>query len=422
MSLTKRTTNITPPVAPSSRDAIESWLDVLTAMLSLPPGQKAMVRDELEDHLRSRVDDLLITGTPEPEAIRTAVAELGETAQLAKLIASAHTYSSPRRTIMNTALISVAAAGIALRSFTLFNASSSLTALPIEVAASQGETVNQNAQQPTRDIDILHEPLLVAFQQLAMEFDLSIDIHSLDQVQVHQLQGREVSIAGTFSLRSAMQALLVQSLTHAADLTYEIEDDTIELLTHDEQARRTVKTQVLTLDDANAVQYINAAESFEHLLQAHSTSPWLSIEPLANGIAVAAPAAMNDFIDQTWSLIQRQHADAIRSQEKLAAEREAQRRQGIDRIKAEYESIRQRYVAKGLERGLADQRLSSLEGEIFTKEMTPERREELKAQRVELEMVIQELMLDLTDLEARHSRLQSLLIDTEYEGLLRTLH
>ena len=51
-----------PNPLPSSRDAIDSWLDVLVSMLNLPGSQRDQVRDELEDHLRSRVDDLLIMG------------------------------------------------------------------------------------------------------------------------------------------------------------------------------------------------------------------------------------------------------------------------------------------------------------------------------------------------------------------------
>ncbi|MEM9560883.1 MAG: permease prefix domain 1-containing protein, partial [Planctomycetota bacterium] len=70
--------------SPSSRDAIADWLDVLERMLALPQGARRAIRAELEDHLRSRVDDLTITGLSEPEAVRAAVSELGETAALAR--------------------------------------------------------------------------------------------------------------------------------------------------------------------------------------------------------------------------------------------------------------------------------------------------------------------------------------------------
>ena len=98
-------------VKPSSRDPIAQWLDVFTSLLSLPPAEAERIRDELEDHLRTRVDDLLILGMTEPEAVQKAVTELGETAQLARNFKSVRIHSR-RRIAMHTALF--AAAGLAL--------------------------------------------------------------------------------------------------------------------------------------------------------------------------------------------------------------------------------------------------------------------------------------------------------------------
>ncbi len=99
------------PVKPSSRDPIAQWLDVFTSLLALPAGESERIRDELEDHLRTRVDDLLILGMSEPEAVQKAVTELGETAQLARNFKAVRTHSR-RRIAMHTALF--AAAGLAL--------------------------------------------------------------------------------------------------------------------------------------------------------------------------------------------------------------------------------------------------------------------------------------------------------------------
>ncbi len=99
------------PVKPSLRDPITQWLDVFTSLLSLPAGEAERIRDELEDHLRTRVDDLLILGMTEPEAVQKAVTELGETAQLAQNFKSVRIHSR-RRIAMYTALF--AAAGLAL--------------------------------------------------------------------------------------------------------------------------------------------------------------------------------------------------------------------------------------------------------------------------------------------------------------------
>lgn len=100
-----------PTVRTSARDPITQWLDVFTKLLALPPAERERIRDELEDHLRMRVDDLMILGMSEPEAIEKAVAELGETAELAKRFKEART-STRRRRLMHTTMF--AAAGFAL--------------------------------------------------------------------------------------------------------------------------------------------------------------------------------------------------------------------------------------------------------------------------------------------------------------------
>ena len=94
-----------------TRDPIERWLNVFVRLLRVPRADAQRIRDELEDHLRARVDDLMVTGHDEPEAVRIAVAELGETAQLARDFAAAHT-SPRRRLLMQTTVL--AAAGIAI--------------------------------------------------------------------------------------------------------------------------------------------------------------------------------------------------------------------------------------------------------------------------------------------------------------------
>lgn len=111
MKRTPLQTTEAEPVRPSTRDPIAQWLDVFTSLLALPASEADRIRDELEDHLRTRVDDLLILGMTEPEAIQKAVTELGETAQLARNFRSVRTHSR-RRIAMHTALFAVV--GLAL--------------------------------------------------------------------------------------------------------------------------------------------------------------------------------------------------------------------------------------------------------------------------------------------------------------------
>lgn len=75
------------PVQPSkeaSPDSTRSWLDVLEKLLPVPEQERKAIRDELASHLRERVRDLTIAGVSEHEAVRTAIAELGDAAELAK--------------------------------------------------------------------------------------------------------------------------------------------------------------------------------------------------------------------------------------------------------------------------------------------------------------------------------------------------
>ncbi len=127
-------------VASSARDPIDRWLDVFVRLLRVPRADAQRIRDELEDHLRARVDDLMVTGQPEPEAVRIAVAELGETAELARDFAAART--SPRRRMLMQATV-LAATGIAI--VTGSTALLSVSSIP---SSSQQAIAQNDAESP----------------------------------------------------------------------------------------------------------------------------------------------------------------------------------------------------------------------------------------------------------------------------------
>lgn len=107
---------LNPPDAPDapeapSADPIAAWLDVLSSLLRLPAPEKRAVRDELDNHLRERVRDLIITGLPEHQAAGKAIAELGDAASLAREYRAAKR-TPTRRTLMNLAVIGLAAGGL----------------------------------------------------------------------------------------------------------------------------------------------------------------------------------------------------------------------------------------------------------------------------------------------------------------------
>jgi len=131
-----RTKQDHPPRAPSRRDPIDAWLDVLVRLLRVPRGEQRQIRDELEDHLRSRVHDLMIAGVEEHDAVRQAVTELGETAELAHRFTAARR-GQKRRLAMQITALTTAGAALAL----------SITAI---VAGSTGGPSSPTATAPVR--------------------------------------------------------------------------------------------------------------------------------------------------------------------------------------------------------------------------------------------------------------------------------
>ncbi|MEL7474195.1 MAG: permease prefix domain 1-containing protein, partial [Planctomycetota bacterium] len=117
MTASEQQTKGRDAVESSARDPIADWLAVFGRTLAVPKAEAREILDELEDHLRTRVDDLLIAGLSEPEATRRAVGELGETVALAKGFREARTHRR-RRLLMQAATISAAAAAVTISVWT----------------------------------------------------------------------------------------------------------------------------------------------------------------------------------------------------------------------------------------------------------------------------------------------------------------
>ncbi len=115
-----------------ARDAIDSWLSLLTSLLEIEQGERIAIRDELESHLRERVRDLTLAGAAEADATRTAIAELGDAAAFARRYQQA-IGPSKRRLIMNVAALSLAGAAV------LFSGLAVLNARPIAAPCPPGE-------------------------------------------------------------------------------------------------------------------------------------------------------------------------------------------------------------------------------------------------------------------------------------------
>lgn len=98
-------------------DPICHWLGLLQRMLKLPADIQSAVVVELESHLREHVRDLMLEGLNEDQAMRRAIADLGDAAGLAASLRSAH--RPHRRMLMHVALFAIAGSALGLSVFAI---------------------------------------------------------------------------------------------------------------------------------------------------------------------------------------------------------------------------------------------------------------------------------------------------------------
>lgn len=110
---------VRPGLASRTGDPIDAWLTLLTTMLRLPASQAVEIRDELEDHMRTRVRDQLVEGVAEHDAVRRAIDEVGEASAVADRFRSA-ARTPLRKTLMYASILtaSAAALGFSIAAFT----------------------------------------------------------------------------------------------------------------------------------------------------------------------------------------------------------------------------------------------------------------------------------------------------------------
>ncbi|RNC82272.1 MAG: hypothetical protein ED559_10965 [Phycisphaera sp.] len=231
-----------PTVRTSARDPITQWLDVFTKLLALPPAERERIRDELEDHLRMRVDDLMILGKSEPEATEKAVAELGETAELAKRFKEART-STRRRRLMHTTMF--AAAGLAL-TVGAMNMIPGSAPMPV-TAPSQVAAEKQPERSDGMNRDLAPGNLEDIFNTIAESHGVKHFVHwgSLDEAGVYN--DSEVGAIPASGLSMGKVAIFLNShlsVDGADAVTARFEDDILEFGT----VRYFDKRELITID------------------------------------------------------------------------------------------------------------------------------------------------------------------------------
>ncbi len=401
-------------------------------MLSLPPSQRTQVRDELEDHLRSRVDDLLITGQTEARAIRTAIAELGETAQLARHISSANrTPRSFRRFAMNATFFvlagSILTAGVSM----MLPATAPLgNAQPAAVA---DDVVQDSGELVTKHFDMENAGFYEVMAEVSEAFNHKLILS--DKYKQQQIKDKNWSGTGSFKGEMTLDAAIRRIQGQFADIFLDakmiVSDDRILLLTLAEFERSRVviraypmPTWVDTEDDQR-----NFSFAVQQLISTKHDLEYTTIQPINGSLVVAAPPEVHaEIVDMSDQLQALSNQMREKNEQRRAAQREAKRRQ-IERLRARYESAKQAYFSERDKDNELKRRSNAVNERYFEMRRRKSQDELAKTQLKELETVSlqtkeaasqQEIATD--EAKARFERFQQILIDAEADLILSDLN
>jgi len=423
-------------VAPSSRDSIANWLDVLTSMLVMPESQRVQVRDELEDHLRSRVDDLLITGTAEPEAIRIAVAELGETAELAKLISHAHTRTNPRRRIMNFALITVALAGLSIGGYSLNNGSGNGGV--VDPSDSSGvQLVDSgaagNAAEKTHMFIAQRQSLLEVLNEIADAFGREVEISRLiaNGGGMHErLSNREMSLEGEMTLEECLKKWSKRFPEEFNDYKMTVTDTVVRLQTNDEYQRSRIETRVISspvwLERHELSEY---AASIRNLLKVKHDLSRTSIEVIGEVIVVASPPEIHKeilkLVHELDVVIKQRNEERRMKQEAEKQARDERRGKAYEQLMVQHADITERLTKTKEKLQINDNSINILLSQIEQEKVSPhpdspgieQYRAFLSSRRGFSEIFRNQIAED----EARALYLKNKMLETEYQYLFDEL-
>tara|TARA_R110002073_G_scaffold118918_5_gene259175 strand:+ start:93331 stop:94677 length:1347 start_codon:yes stop_codon:yes gene_type:complete len=436
-------------VESSSKDSISTWLDVLVGMLVMPDAQRTQVRDELEDHLRSRVDDLLIVGKSEPEAIQIAVAELGETAELAKLITHAHQHSNPRRKMMNIALITVALAGMSFGGFSYINGTgapgatpSNSGAIPVVIRESPQKRDMDNQTHPFDLSMVSMKKILIAIGD-AFDKDIKFSEHA----RTGEMQGLFTShiekFQGEYTFDDAVRALNASFPEGLYGYRLEISDNTILLQSDDEYQRSLVELRVHEIPSQFVAPSMrnDFARSIEDLLRVKFDLSYTSIQVVSGSMVVAATpeihnkitdlqqeldvvfelrAAKNKQDDKEYSI--RDEQRLIEHKKKVAAAKELQLK-AIDRIQEEFNSVRNNLIGTNSQMGIESKAIMDLSKQLRAQGSTlsPDEKEQIQHEMTQRGAKHTELEYLHEEYQARYIYLRDRLIDSQYAPLFENL-
>lgn len=408
------------------RDTIESWLDVLVSMLNLPSAQRDQIRDELEDHLRSRVDDLLIMGKSEPDAIQTAIHELGETAELAKLISTAsHTRTPFRRFAMNATFF-VLAGSILTASVSMMMPSNTIPTHTIIEVPLEAEQL----PAPTRHkFSIENANTDRVLEQIANAFGLTYRYSDgvREQGPHGALPFSAIDLVGEYTLDEALDAVRVKQRMDYGGFAIVVDEGKLILMTHYEYLRNQVEIHAYpTPSWAQTVEQQNEfADAVEQLLGAKHDLRFTNIQPINGTIIVAAPPVVHAEIvsmsEQLKAISEQMQAGVVARQQQERQRIENQ----VARLRAEYEASKRAYFVereksqtlRSTSEQLWDQ-YSAIRVAVRRGDETQSAEDSAKLQVDNAREAASQQEIVVGEAKTRFVRLQEILIDTEANLIL----
>ncbi len=210
--------------------SIASWLHGLARRMNVPATERRAVCDELDAHLRQRVQELMLCGQSEAKATTGAIEELGDADELARRYTQA--YSHPRRRrIMQIGMLGIAGAAV-VTAIVTFNGPGSV------IPSSAFQPPREESPAALRDIKVTADLSLRwddFFRAIGQGAKLPVFVHwpqlralnGSDQPTIAPEEAIAVELQG-FSLDAAITMLNDHAnLTDDMGLAYRVQDGRI---------------------------------------------------------------------------------------------------------------------------------------------------------------------------------------------------
>lgn len=404
-------------VKPSAPDSVETWLDMLVSMLALPKPERERVRDELEDHLRSRIDDLLITGLTEPEALHKAASELGETADLARQLTRAHGPKRKRTYAMHAALFalagSIAAVGIMTISPTTGTRQSPNAAIVVsdKPAAEQHAAAGNHAENPTAQIDFQDLPFPEAFRVVAESFGKSPGL-SATMLRRYREHETKSSMTGTFTLDEAMNRLLSYDPYGNQSKAYYVDNDVVVITDPMVVIRRSIRTATYEMDWIESYEHGDIMVATRMAIENSPASQFSQVSIAAGSMLITARPEAHVLAERILLDLRNNYESRRRAE--LATEAKA-----AEAIEVEYASLLERKFELNYQLDVLGHQ--SLGSHGRRNDLPEDEREAFDTDMRELNSKVDRLRYELKEVVERLAHIRAHLIKTEYAPILNRL-